>query len=661
MKYPLDNVLRPPYEIGAAVFSLCASPVVLVWHRYFGLALWAAVILATMLLAHSVWRGRQGWRIMCYRRGLERPRMYKLTPEQLPTSKQKVFLGRGFRWTGRHTQRWTDLQREMARRDAKESGVAAMKPADALVASELGGSLGMHGVELDEEDVHLNMSERPGHVLVIGTTRVGKSRLLEVLVSQDIHIGNVVIVLDPKGDLGVLQRMYAEALRAGRADNFYFFHLGFPELSARYNPIGDFTRVTEIADRIANGVPGGGSSDTFKQFVWHNVNGVMRAVVALGERPNYKSLRTYLNDGDGLAVRYLESWLDRTPQAQGWRQQLETEGKGGGDRELRERNPHLAKLIGYVQKKKLHDDVAESVIALVSHPRAHFEKLVASVKPLLEKLTNGRAGELISPNYADPNDPRPVFDWATVIANGGIVYVGLDALASTSVAGAVGTAMFADLTSIASRIYTRGIGDGQSTSVAARKLCIHADEFNELIGDEFIPMINKAGGAGFQVVAYTQTTSDIEAKIGNAAKARQIEGNFNTRIYMRILDDATSKGFIQRLSEVNISTLSSSSRSQDSNDPEEFADFGSASQDTLTTVKGPMLSAADLGQLPKGHAFALLNGGQLYKLRIPLMVTDGDPNFLGSFAEIAASIGSRYVDPLPPTHGVSAGFPARAS
>jgi conjugal transfer pilus assembly protein TraD len=191
------------------------------------------------------------------------------------------------------------------------------------------------------------------------------------------------------------------------------------------------------------------------------------------------------------------------------------------------------------------------------------------------------------------------------------------------------------------------------------KLCIHADEFNELIGDEFIPMINKAGGAGFQVVAYTQTTSDIEAKIGNAAKARQIEGNFNTRIYMRILDEATSKGFIDRLHEVDIATVNTASRSMDSNDPEEFADFGSASADSITVVKAPMLSSADLGRLPKGHAFALLNGGQLYKLRIPLLETDGDEHFLGSFEDIAGHIGLRYRDPEPVSPQIAAPAVAR--
>ena len=57
---------------------------------------------------------------------------------------------------------------------------------------------------------------------------------------------------------------------------------------------------------------------------------------------------------------------------------------------------------------------------------------------------------------------------------------------------------------------------------------VHADEFNEpMMGDEFIPLINKGGGAGLQVTAYTQTLSDIEARIGNRAKAGQVIGNNN--------------------------------------------------------------------------------------------------------------------------------------
>ena len=64
--------------------------------------------------------------------------------------------------------------------------------------------------------------------------------------------------------------------------------------------------------------------------------------------------------------------------------------------------------------------------------------------------------ELISPNYADLNDPRPNFDWMQVIRKRAIVYVGLDALSDPEVAAAVGNSMFSDLVSVAGHIYKFG-------------------------------------------------------------------------------------------------------------------------------------------------------------------------------------------------------------
>lgn len=45
----------------------------------------------------------------------------------------------------------------------------------------------LHGIEPDETDVTLPLGERVGHTLVLGTTRVGKTRLAEWLVTQDIR------------------------------------------------------------------------------------------------------------------------------------------------------------------------------------------------------------------------------------------------------------------------------------------------------------------------------------------------------------------------------------------------------------------------------------------------------------------------------------------
>jgi conjugal transfer pilus assembly protein TraD len=64
------------------------------------------------------------------------------------------------------------------------------------------------------------------------------------------------------------------------------------------------------------------------------------------------------------------------------------------------------------------------------------------------------------------------------------------------------------ITSIAGKFYKFGTAHGLPNTDSGPKntLSIHADEFNELIGDQFIPMINKAGGAGYQVTSASNPT-----------------------------------------------------------------------------------------------------------------------------------------------------------
>ena len=88
----------------------------------------------------------------------------------------------------------------------------------------------MHGVSDKEHDVTLSLIERAGHVVVIGTTGVGKTRFAEILIGQDIRRGDVVIVLDPKGDADLLKRIYIEAKLAGRESDLLIFHLAFPRI-----------------------------------------------------------------------------------------------------------------------------------------------------------------------------------------------------------------------------------------------------------------------------------------------------------------------------------------------------------------------------------------------------------------------------------------------
>jgi len=648
--YPLEALLRPAYELSAAAVSLTAAAVVLTFPAVFLLTPALAGGFAGLLAAHATWRGVQGFRILRYRRNLRRQRRYVLTSDRIPWSAEQLFLGRGFRWDQRHTQRLHEA-RLPEKQPLLEPGIFsrlgdARRDSDRDLAA-VGGDPAIHGVEPAESDVWMNLGERVGHTLVLGTTRVGKTRLAELLIAQDIRRGEVVIVFDPKGDIDLLRRVYAEAKRAGRQGEFFLFHLGHPELSARYNPVGSFSRITEVATRIAGQLPSEGQSAAFKEFVWRFVNVMARALVALGRKPDYEQINRFASNVEPLLVDYFEHWLDGEPLAAGWRDEVGAMAidKRTLDKGLQSRGVRAVTLVEYARRRKLYDPIAHALASTLNYEKSHFDKLVASLLPLMEKLTTGRTAALLSPACDDPDDARPVFDWNTVVNLNAVVYVGLDSLSDYEVAAAVGNSMFADLTSVAGSLYKFGAGQGLPGPTAPRRIAIHADEFNELIGDEFIPLLNKAGGAGFQVTAYTQTWSDVEARIGSKPKAGQIAGNFNSLVMLRVKEVATAELLTDQLPEVRIVSTVVSSSVSDTNDPEDFADFASRNEDRITTESAPMLAPSDLVQLPKGQAFALIHGGQLYKIRIPLPDGSHDPMMPRSLAAIAEDLKGRVEPP----------------
>lgn len=435
----------------------------------------------------------------------------------------------------------------------------------------------------------------------------------------------VVIVFDPKGDADLLKRMYIECKRAGRLDEFYVFHLGWPDHSARYNAVGRFGRISEVATRIAGQLSGEGNSAAFREFAWRFVNIIARALVALGRRPDYEQILKHVTNIDALFIEYAQKYFaEHDPKA--WQTVVELEGKI--DRKnlsfaMKDRPLRVVALDMYLTQQRISDPVMEGLRSAVRYDKTYFDKIVASLLPLLEKLTTGRIAELLSPDYMDLEDPRPIFDWMQVIRKRAVVYVGLDALSDTEVAAAVGNSMFSDLVSVAGHIYKFGIDDGlPGASVGKVAINVHADEFNELMGDEFIPMINKGGGAGMQVTAYTQTMSDIEAKIGNRAKAGQVIGNFNNLFMLRVRETATAELLTNQLPKVQVFTSTPASSANDAINGKTA--FTSNTHDQIQSVSVPMIEPAHVVALPKGQCFALIEGGNLWKIRMPLPANDPD-------------------------------------
>ena len=51
--------------------------------------------------------------------------------------------------------------------------------------------------------------------------------------------------------------------------------------------MGDYSRVTEVATRIANQLPSEGQSAAFRDFVWRFVNVLAKVMEVVGVKPSY--------------------------------------------------------------------------------------------------------------------------------------------------------------------------------------------------------------------------------------------------------------------------------------------------------------------------------------------------------------------------------------
>ena len=75
---------------------------------------------------------------------------------------------------------------------------------------------------------------------------------------------------------------------------------------------------------------------------------------------------------------------------------------------MKGRAKEVIALIQFICEKGLSDGVVDGLISAINYDRTYFDKITASLLPLMEKLISGRIGELISPNYEDMTDTRPI-------------------------------------------------------------------------------------------------------------------------------------------------------------------------------------------------------------------------------------------------------------
>ena len=104
-------------------------------------------------------------------------------------------------------------------------------------------------------EIYQDDSNRPNHTFIFGSTGVGKTRLLEGLMEQDIKKEQGVVIIDPKGDIALFSKMVQVAKECGRESEVMFISSIFPEYSLKINPLNNYFIDEEIISNIVSGVP----------------------------------------------------------------------------------------------------------------------------------------------------------------------------------------------------------------------------------------------------------------------------------------------------------------------------------------------------------------------------------------------------------------------
>jgi len=113
---------------------------------------------------------------------------------------------------------------------------------------------------------------------------------------------------------------------------------------------------------------------------------------------------------------------------------------------------------------------------------------------------------------------------------------------------------------------------------------------------------------------------------------------------LRVRETATAELLTRQLPKVDVYATTVMSGATDSSDPTGNTAFTSNTQDRISSTSVPLIEPAHVVALPKGQCFALTEGGNLWKVRMPLPAPDPDEVMPRDLQELAGYMRQHYVE-----------------
>lgn len=336
------------------------------------------------------------------------------------------------------------------------------------------------GTAKTETPVYIPLSSRRMHAQVVGTTNAGKTEsVILPWAIDDIKNGRGLILIDGKSDRGLLDKLYAYAMKHNRSKDFRLLSLVNPEMSSSINPLLGGS-PDEVTERIF-------AAFTFEDEYYKNLQfEVLKQTLHLFEKaavvPTFNKLIQVMT------------------------------------------NPAFMQMLSSKTKDKMLVAWVERFIALTKEER---EKRTSGLLNQLGHFTSGETASLF-------NADDPQIDIEKAMREGLIVYFQLPVLKTPTLGKATAKLI---LQCLQSAVSTRHLDENKNVPFFG----VYLDDFTEYLIPSFVSLLNKSRSANVGVTFAHQAQGDLGA-LGEEVK-NTIQTNSNVKVFMRTNEPETAEYF----------------------------------------------------------------------------------------------------------------------
>ncbi|CRY84106.1 conjugative transfer system coupling protein TraD [Yersinia intermedia] len=530
---------------------------------------------------------------------------------------RRTYLCDGYEWGAEHSERAHQIHNLSS--DYREIKLpSVLKPISRhfnKLARTMGGNNSIFGV--DRRDANFVTEENWfGHTLITGNVGTGKTVLLRLLSSSMLHLGHVVVIVDPKNDPDWQKSMRDECKSLGKP--FYHFHPAQPSTSVSIDVCHNIVKDSDLTNRLISLISSVDDNDGFIRFGESLITTIIGGTKLAGDKPTIKGIYQNMRDQFAIlniTIRAFEKFYANVFGADLWAKTVNVDNNLPQAEKYKQYAAFFQ--INFTNYDGINPpagiDTLFELIKYVQWDPAHMSKMTASLNPLFTLLSESPMDDLLSPTNTMRTN-RVVVNSEGMFNSGGVLYISLDGLSNPKTARAVAQLITADLAACAGKRYNATDGSMETNS----RISFFIDEAHSAINTSMLNLLAQGRAAKIALFVCTQTIADVVAA-SDEATASRITGLCNNFISLRVNDLATQTLVVDNFGKSSINT-NQVTYTTGTGTQQSHTDFSGSISERKSTSLEDSIPKELLGQVPNLHIIARLQDGRKLVGQIPISV-----------------------------------------